>query len=284
MGVVEYAARFPGLEQVAAMMATLIRDLLGEMPRIDRVSARAKSPTRFAAKAVKVDDNGVPCYEDPLSQIQDQIGARVVVFYKSDVETVGKVVEQYFRTLESEEHVPDSYWEFGYFGRHWIFPLPGDVIPMDVEEESVPRFFELQVKTLFQHAWSEGNHDVAYNRLPNFPPTSSGDLLMLQLKHGVRTVSLTNYGWSSIPGLPPQARSFRQSTHRTRELERLGKHGGVTDRFFVSARTAWPTRFSTQLSAPIRAPFAVHPRQAARKHSAITVGDRVNVRCRRRSP
>lgn len=162
VGVVEYATRYPALEQVAAKMATLIRDLLAEMPRIDRVSARAKSPTRFAAKAVKVGDNGVPCYEDPLSQIQDQIGARVVVFYKSDVETVGKVVEQYFRTLEREEHVPDSYWEFGYFGRHWIFALPGDVIPMDVEEQNVPRFFELQVKTLFQHAWSEGNHDVAY--------------------------------------------------------------------------------------------------------------------------
>ena len=26
----------------------------------------------------------------------------------------------------------------------------------------VPRFFELQAKMSFQHAWSEANHDVAY--------------------------------------------------------------------------------------------------------------------------
>jgi ppGpp synthetase/RelA/SpoT-type nucleotidyltranferase len=25
-----------------------------------------------------------------------------------------------------------------------------------------PEFFELQIKTLFQHAWSEADHDLAY--------------------------------------------------------------------------------------------------------------------------
>ena len=157
-----YRARFSALERVAEELTDLIRELLEGVPRIDLVSSRAKRPERFAAKATKVDGNNALRYQDPLAQIQDQIGARVIVFYKSDVKAVATVLERYFRPLEREEHVPDSHWKFGYFGLHWIFALPDDVIPRDVEKSSIPRFFELQVKTLFQHAWSEANHDVAY--------------------------------------------------------------------------------------------------------------------------
>lgn len=157
-----YEARFSGLGQIAENLATLLRDLLATVPRIDRVSSRAKSLERFTAKAARVDSSGAPRYDDPLTQIQDQIGARVIVFYKSDVAVVAGVLERYFRALEREEHVPDSHWEFGYFGLHWVFALPDDVVPADLEKRDVPRFFELQVKTLFQHAWSEANHDVAY--------------------------------------------------------------------------------------------------------------------------
>ena len=157
-----YEARFPGLEQVAENLAAFISDLLATVPRIDRVSSRAKSLEQFAAKAARVDSSGAPRYEDPLTQIQDQIGARVIVFYTSDVAAVARVLERYFRALEREEHVPDSHWKFGYFGLHWVFALPDDVIPRNIDKRDVPRFFELQVKTLFQHAWSEANHDVAY--------------------------------------------------------------------------------------------------------------------------
>lgn len=157
-----YERRFPSLERVAERLAVFVRDLLTGVPRIDRVSSRAKDPEQFAAKAMKVDKGGAARYSDPLAQIQDQIGARVVVFYESDVEAVSRVLERYFRPLKREEHLPDSPREFGYVGRHWVFALPTDVVPADVEKGDVPRFFELQVKTLFQYAWSEASHDMEY--------------------------------------------------------------------------------------------------------------------------
>lgn len=157
-----YQARFPALERVANNLTNLLQDHLAGVPRIDRVSSRAKCRHRFAAKADKVNPDGTPRYEDPLTQIQDQVGARIIVLYKSDVDQVATVLAQYFRPIEWQDHVPESPWEFGYFGRHWIFALPEDVIPSDVDKQLVPRFFELQVKTLFQHAWSEASHDLAY--------------------------------------------------------------------------------------------------------------------------
>ena len=140
----------------------LLTEHLGGHKRIDRISSRAKSVDRFVAKAGKMTDQGVPKYEHPLAQIQDQIGARVTVFYKSDVESVREALMRYLRPVESRDLVPASEWEFGYFGWHSVCLFPTELILPDWPAELVPNFFELQVKTLFQHAWSEANHDLGY--------------------------------------------------------------------------------------------------------------------------
>lgn len=157
-----YEQRYQALVSVATNLEALVAKYLAEVPHVDRISARAKNPTRFGNKAAKLLSNGAVKYDAPLQQIQDQIGARIIVFYKDDVEKVAAVVERYFRHVEKRDLVPDSEWEFGYFGRHWILALPDDVIPSTVDQQQVPRFFEIQVKTLFQHAWSEANHDLGY--------------------------------------------------------------------------------------------------------------------------
>ena len=96
-------------------------DCMKGEPRIDRITARAKDVGRFVKKAATVVE-GKPKYAEPLSQIQDQIGARIVVFYQSNVERIGAQVNRYFRAIESQKVVPDSESEFGYFGHHlaWI--------------------------------------------------------------------------------------------------------------------------------------------------------------------
>ena len=153
------------LVPVAGQLERLVADHLRDVPHIDRVTARAKSPERFLAKAQRTDGEGNPRYSTPLTQIQDQVGSRVVVFYKNDVEPVGEVLMRYFRHIEEIEIVPDSEWKFGYFGKHYVLSLPGEAVPAGIELAAAPRLFELQIKTLFQHAWSEANHDLGYKPL-----------------------------------------------------------------------------------------------------------------------
>lgn len=161
--IAEFRRRYDThLPAVATKLQELIHGYLSGIRHVDRVSARAKDPGRFATKARKIAEDGTPKYSFPLTQIQDQIGARVVVFYLSDVETVSGELERYLTHIEKQQLVPDSQWEFGYFGSHWIFALPDDIVPPEVDRSKVPRFFELQVKTIFQHAWSEANHDLSY--------------------------------------------------------------------------------------------------------------------------
>lgn len=156
-----YKHRHALLGRLASALAEHISDSVRGEPRIDRVVARAKDIDRFLTKAATLVD-GKNKYEDPLSQIQDQLGARIVVFYKSDVERVETLVRKHFRAIEFKELVPESETEFGYFGRHLVLVVPGDIVDDSMLADDVPRFFELQIKTLFQHAWAEANHDLGY--------------------------------------------------------------------------------------------------------------------------
>jgi putative GTP pyrophosphokinase len=151
----EYRARHTAtLVPLASKLQAHILEMLAGMQRIDRVSARAKNPERFVGKAKKLTDEGTRKYEHPFEQIQDLVGARVIVFYKQDVDAVSEVLNRYFRKIESKDLVPDAVDRFGYVGRHFILATPEDVVDDDADRSKTPQFFELQVKTLFQHAWS----------------------------------------------------------------------------------------------------------------------------------
>jgi ppGpp synthetase/RelA/SpoT-type nucleotidyltranferase len=149
---------------LADRLETHLKDVFKDCRRIDRISVRAKSVDRFVAKAEK-EIEGKRKYDDPLTQIQDQLGARIVTFYKSDVEKLTMEVTKYFRHIESVQIVPDSESEFGYEGRHFILFIPRDIFNDEVKEDESITFFELQIKTLFQHAWSEAEHDLGYKPL-----------------------------------------------------------------------------------------------------------------------
>lgn len=147
------------LAPLADGLAKHITERLEGVERIDRIRARAKNPDRFLAKARK-ETNGQRKYNDPLTEIQDQIAARVTVFYLQDVQAVEATVKRYYRWIE-EITVVEEPKKFGYEGRHLVLAIPEELFEAD-ERPDAPDFFELQIKTLFQHAWSEAEHDLGY--------------------------------------------------------------------------------------------------------------------------
>src|SRR6266480_3185092 len=148
-----YTERVPLLKKVAADLNDLLREILLEVPHVEGTTWRVKAVASFAEKATR------KRYTNPLYDIQDQIGLRVVVVYKSDVKPATDKVADEFRQVENravEEPEPEA---FSYEARHLVCVIPPEIqashrCPID--------FFELQISTVFQHAWAQANHDVGY--------------------------------------------------------------------------------------------------------------------------
>lgn len=149
----EYTTRVPVLTTVGAELESLVKETLRDIPRVDSVSWRVKGVGSLVEKAAR------KAYTNPLYDIQDQLGMRIVVLYKSDVKPVTDRILSEFREIENraiEQPDPEA---FSYEARHLVCLIPPDIRsrfgpPID--------FFELQVSTVFQHAWAQANHDVGY--------------------------------------------------------------------------------------------------------------------------
>lgn len=148
------------LKLIAANLKEHLDKLLGNEPRIDRIAVRAKGVASFLAKAEKRDGDQ-PKYENPLYDIQDQVAARITTFYLTDVVRIKGLVNDYFAPIEESRKQPESPSEFDYEGHHTVLLLPEEAL-RGVDRKRAPESFELQIKTLFQHAWSEANHDLIY--------------------------------------------------------------------------------------------------------------------------
>ncbi|MEK7670909.1 MAG: RelA/SpoT domain-containing protein, partial [Bacteroidota bacterium] len=101
-------------------------------------------------------------YKKPFQEIQDILGARIVVFYKCDIEPVSKIIEKAFNPVEKQQLIPEDENEFGYEGLHYVLFIPPHIGGQYRGVFNIPTFFELQIKTLYQHAWAQAEHGLGY--------------------------------------------------------------------------------------------------------------------------
>lgn len=159
----KYSENHSKLCEITEKLERNLRESLRRIERIDRICGRAKSIDRFKKKSEKI-ENGAPKYTDPLTEIQDQIGVRIITYYVSDIEILMNHIKEYYEPIEELNKEPERFDSFGYIGKHLILFIPDEIKDWD-SDANLPLFFELQIRTLFQHAWSECEHDLNYKSI-----------------------------------------------------------------------------------------------------------------------
>lgn len=156
-------------EGLAKNVANILEDLITEN-NIDfhSVTSRAKEEDSFINKAKK------DKYTDPKNQIHDLSGIRVICFVKSDVIKVCKLIESLFEideenSVNKEEELGDE--KVGYRSVHYVAKLGDDRLKLTEYRKYEGLCFEIQVRTILEHAWADISHDRTYKFngvLPNF--------------------------------------------------------------------------------------------------------------------
>lgn len=164
-----YESRTELLRLLAANLERETRGALEGVPHVDRVYYRVKGTKSFAEKAQDPKNN--PPYEDPLVEIEDQVAGRVLVFFLGDIPLVLAELSRNFTQVESARRKPEKDEEFGYESHHLICMIPPQAKPEEWSNlTDLPTTFELQVRTLFMHAWAEPQHDLEYKTSHDLPP------------------------------------------------------------------------------------------------------------------
>jgi putative GTP pyrophosphokinase len=159
---VAYDERLPFLLTLRDNLQAKAEQALDRVPHIDRISFRVKDAGSFARKCLPEDRR--TAYEHPLVEVEDQVGGRVLVFFPHDLGVVERRLKDWFRgTVEESRRRPANAAEFGYESDHYVMVIDEHLKPLGWKERSdLPVTFELQIRTLFMHAWAEPQHDLGY--------------------------------------------------------------------------------------------------------------------------
>jgi len=158
----EYEARLPLLNALRDAVDAKAREALADLAHIDRISFRVKDSYSFARKCRPV-DKPAP-YANPAEEVEDQVAGRVLVFFSHDLLVVEERLADWFTGMvEATKRRPQRATEFGYESDHYILVIDEHLKPEGwYDAGRMPTTFELQIRTLFMHAWAEPQHDLGY--------------------------------------------------------------------------------------------------------------------------
>ncbi|MPV36045.1 DUF429 domain-containing protein [Georgenia subflava] len=157
-----YAEQRPAVVRATEGYVDLITGLLDEAGiNYLTIAGRTKSVASFAGKAARTLD-GAPVYPDPLRQITDQVGVRVITYVLSDVDSVVELLADQLVVLEDRDMGLETAnaGRYGYSSRHLLITLGEEAAAEHAELRGRPA--SVQVRTVLQHAWAEFEHDIRY--------------------------------------------------------------------------------------------------------------------------
>ncbi|WP_338786288.1 hypothetical protein [Metabacillus sp. FJAT-53654] len=162
-----YVTEKPLFDSLSKKVGSLIEDIL-EKNNVEyhSITFRAKDVESLITKAKSKK------YKNPKEQIQDFAGIRIITFVKSDVTKVCNLIKPEFiidekNSSDKGEELGDD--KVGYRSVHYIAKFNEARTSLFEYSHFKDKCFEIQIRTILEHAWADISHDRTYkfnNSLP----------------------------------------------------------------------------------------------------------------------
>lgn len=106
-----------------------------------------------------------------LSDITDVIGIRIITYFNDDVDKIAELIENEFIidiANSIDKRVMDSD-RFGYASLHYIVEFKPERMKFTEYKDFRNIKFEIQIRSILQHAWAEIEHDLGYKSKNEIP-------------------------------------------------------------------------------------------------------------------
>jgi ppGpp synthetase/RelA/SpoT-type nucleotidyltranferase len=153
-------------------LSSKVESLLSEVFESNNISyhiitSRTKSVDSVTGKISKNK------YDNPTEQIQDFSGIRIITYVEDEIKQICDLIEGLFQIDESNSsNKSDALGidKVGYKSVHYIASLDKKRLALPEYKQYDGKCFEIQVRTILQHAWAEIEHDRNYKFAGTLPP------------------------------------------------------------------------------------------------------------------
>ncbi len=162
-------------------------------------------------------------FDDPIRQIGDKAGARIVIPFARDREAVEEVVGRVLVLSERDdkrEKLDEK--TLGYLGVHWTaFVRPELLRESEADLQGLEA--EVQLHTMVENAWAAAAHDLLYKATLQVPPTLARRLVRLVALAEIFDDEVERFqgetaeqpGFREMSLLPGLERELHRFTHRS---------------------------------------------------------------------
>jgi len=169
-----YLLNRPHFEEICVVARNILKLAIEKAGiKLSSIDARAKDPESFGRKAGKPSESNpaLPKYADPLVEITDLAGVRVIAFFPDALPKIDSIITSEFHVLERSDKGEKLYDEgrFGYKSIHYLAVLAPKRSSLPEYEKYSSTIIEIQVRTILQHAWAEIEHDIQYKSTSVIP-------------------------------------------------------------------------------------------------------------------